>query len=250
MDKSSRRSLARAARGGLTWLVDERAGDVGVAVSFHDRLGGGSAPPFDTLNLAMSVGDDPASVRANRERVGRAAGWPVSSLALAKQVHEAGVIEVAAGTDEPVGHADVLVTDVPGVVLGILSADCVPVALKGKRGIAMVHAGWRGLVAGAIEAGVEAVGPVDAAWVGPSIHACCYEVGGEVVTAFRSAGLPVADERHVDPGRAAAVALRRAGVPSIASSEDCTSCDPRYFSYRREGLTGRQGSFVSLIVER
>jgi YfiH family protein len=247
MVASRRRVLTRVSGSGLSWLVDERAAAVGVAVSFHDRRGGRSRPPFDTLNLALSTGDDRDDVAANRGAVARAAGWSVESLALAKQIHAADVIEVSAGSPAPVGHADILATNVPGVVLGILSADCVPVALRGRRGVAMVHAGWRGLVAGAIEAGIAAIGPVDAAWVGPSIHACCYEVSDDVIDAFRGAGLPVAGERRVDPGRAASFALRRAGVDDIAATEECTSCDPRYFSYRRDGVTGRQGSFVSLL---
>jgi hypothetical protein len=171
----------------------------------------------------------------------------VGSLALAKQVHGADVIEVTEGSATPVGSADVLVARVPGVVIGILSADCVPVAIAGERGVAMAHAGWRGLVAGAIDAGIAAVGPVRAAWVGPSIHACCYEVSDDVIDAFRSAGLPVAGDDRVDPGRAAAFALRRAGVEHIVATDDCTGCDSRYFSYRRDGVTGRQGSFIRIV---
>ena len=83
--------------------------------------------------------------------------------------------------------------------------------------------------------------------MGPSIHACCYEVGPEVVDAFAAQGLPVAAPDRVDPGRAAMVALRRAGVEDIEAITDCTSCDTRYFSYRRDGVTGRQGSFVGLV---
>jgi YfiH family protein len=240
-------SLQRFSGAGLTWLADERAAAAGVDVSFHDRRGGVSAPPFDTLNLAYSVGDERPAVAENRARVADAAGWQVTALALAKQVHGADVIEVGAGSEVPVGYADVLVTRVPGVVVGILSADCVPVAVAGERGVAMAHAGWRGLVAGAIEAGVAAVGPVRAAWVGPAIRACCYEVSGDVIGAFHDAGLPVASEDRVDPGDAAVFALRRAGVQAIAASEECTACDDRYFSYRRDGLTGRQGSFIRLL---
>jgi len=239
-----RSALTRVAGSGISWLGDDGARDHGVAISFHDRAGGTSAPPFDTLNLAYSVGDDRAHVAENRARVASSAGWDVTALALAKQVHGADVIEVDRGSPAPVGHADVLVARVPGVVIGILSADCVPVALAGERGVAMAHAGWRGLVAGAIEAGIAAVGPVRAAWVGPSIHACCYEVSDDVIGAFRSAGLPVAGPDRVDPGRAAVFALERAGVEHVASTDECTGCDPRYFSYRRDGLTGRQGSFI------
>lgn len=241
------RLLRRFAGAGLSWLGDDGARELGVAVTFHDREGGASEAPFDTLNLAYSVGDERAAVTVNRERVGRAAGWDVSALALAKQVHGADVIEVRAGSAAPVGHADVLVTRVPEVVIGILSADCVPVALAGERGVAMAHAGWRGLAAGAIEAGVAAVGPVRAAWVGPSIHACCYEVSDDVIDAFEAAGLPVAGHDRVDPGRAAVFALRRAGVERVQATDECTSCDRRYFSYRRDGLTGRQGSFIHIV---
>lgn len=244
-----RRRLTRVRRDGLSWLTDERAAELGVAVAFHDRVGGVSSPPFNTLNLSVAVGDDAARVAVNRGRVAAAGGWAPESLALARQVHGVDVVRVSEGSALPVGDADVLVTTVPGVVVGILSADCVPVALRGERGVAMVHAGWRGLVSGAIEAGVAAVGPVRTAWVGPSIHACCYAVSRDVLDAFAGAGLPVAGDDRVDPGRAAVFALRRAGVTEIASSEDCTSCEPRYFSYRRDGLTGRQGAFVRLLAD-
>lgn len=244
---NTRPRLTRVERDGLSWLTDERAGELGVGVSFHDRVGGRSRAPFDTLNLALSGGDEPVDVIGNREAVARVGGWQLDSLALAKQVHAADVIDVTSGSDAPVGDADVLTTSVPGVVIGILSADCVPIALKGRRGIAMVHAGWRGLVAGAIDAGVDAVGPVEAAWVGPSIHACCYEVSDDVLDAFRDAGLPIAGADRVDPGRAASFALRRAGVEQVVATEECTSCEARYFSYRRDGVTGRQGSFISLL---
>jgi polyphenol oxidase len=245
----TRRTLTRVARDGLSWLSDESAAELGVALWFHDRLGGSSKPPYDTLNLALSVGDERAEVWDNRRRASDAAGWSLVDMALAKQVHGTRVIEVEAGSETPVGEADVLTTRTPGVVIGVLSADCVPVALRGERGIAMVHAGWRGLVAGAIETGIAAVGPVAAAWVGPSVHACCYEVSGDVIAAFEDAGLPVAAPDRVDPGRAAVFALRRAGVADIASTEECTSCEARYFSYRRDGVTGRQGSFVTLTGE-
>jgi copper oxidase (laccase) domain-containing protein len=135
----------------------------------------------------------------------------------------------------------------PGPVLAILTADCAPVLMIGAGGAAVAHAGWRGLVAGAIEKAVASVAPVAAAWVGPCIHACCYEVGPEVVDAFNAAGLPVAAPDRVDPAQASAFALRRAGVDRIAVSNDCTACGRDWFSYRRDGLTGRQGAFLALV---
>ena len=143
------------------------------------------------------------------------------------------------------GTADGMVTQSRRPVLGLLTADCAPVVLLGRR-LAVAHAGWRGLVGGVVAAAAVPAGPVRTAWVGPSIRSCCYEVGAEVVEAFTAAGLPVADGRHVDIAEAAAAALRACGVPRIAASDVCTACDPRWFSHRRDGTTGRNGAFAAL----
>lgn len=217
-----------------------------VRVAFSDRNGGVSDAPYDTLNLALKVGDDADAVWENRTRVAITAGFETDDLALARQIHGADVIEVEAAMCGVVGEADVLITAEIGKPIGILTADCSPVILEGDGRIGVVHAGWRGVVAGAVEAGLAAVGNVSRAWIGPSIHACCYEVGSEVIEAFRAKDLPVADENHVDPARAAAALLERAGVGEVVVSEECTSCDARYFSYRRDGTTGRQGAFAWL----
>jgi YfiH family protein len=240
-------SLAEHRDRGVVWLADDDVRDEGVLVAFSARLGGVSAAPYDSLNLAVRVGDERAHVMENRRRAGAAAGFDAGRLALAIQVHAADVIDVAAGRSGVLGEADGLFAASPGPVLAILAADCAPVVLWGSRGVAIAHAGWRGLVAGVVGKGVERVGEVHAAWVGPSIHACCYEVGPEVVDAFAAAGLPVHDASHVDPGHAAGAALRAAGVEQVLVSEICTSCDDRFFSYRRDGVTGRHGAFVSLL---
>lgn len=234
-------------RDGVLWYADDGARDRGVVVAFTARTGGVSKPPYDTLNLAISVGDERADVAENRRRAAAAAGVESDRLALALQVHAADVLDVGPGEAGFLGEADGLFAATPGPVLGILAADCAPVVLWGDRGVAIVHAGWRGLVAGIVAKGAERVGDVHAAWVGPAIHPCCYEVGPEVVEAFAAAGLPVHDESHVDPGVAAGAALGRAGVERVAVSDVCTSCDTRFFSYRRDGLTGRHGAFVSLL---
>ncbi|CAN5644178.1 peptidoglycan editing factor PgeF [soil metagenome] len=242
----ARATLLELHAGGLRFLTDPGARDRGVLVAFSDRNGGVSDAPFDTLNVSRSVGD-PDQAATNRERVAAALGFDVGSLAHVRQVHGAEVIEVAAGCTGAQGAGDGLVARNQGVVCGVLTADCVPVLLEGRAGVAALHAGWRGLVAGVLERGVEEVGPVAAAWIGPSIHACCYEVGDDVTGAFTRAGLPVAGPRRVDPSAAALAALQRAGVTNIARSEDCASCGSNYFSYRRDGETGRQGAFVSLV---
>lgn len=228
-------------------LYDPRAADEGLAIAFTSRLGGRSRGPFESLNLSAAVGDDPDAVSANRALACSALGVEEGSMALARQVHGATTLSAATPSPEPVGAGDAMVTSRHGLAVGILSADCVPVLLAGTEKVAAVHAGWRGLVAGVIEAACAEVGEVAAAWVGPSIHACCYQVGPEVVEAFRDRSLPVADARRVDPGRAAIVALRRSGVARIATTIECTSCDERFFSHRRDGLTGRQGGFAAWL---
>ena len=230
---------------GLRLLTDPNQD--GVAVVFSDRNGGVSPVPFDSLNLAARVGDDPALVTENRTRVARSAGLDPSAIRLARQIHGADLLEVSSNDPVVAGEADVIATREPGVVIGILTADCTPVIVAGEGRVAIAHAGWRGLVAGAVEVAVEWVGDPYAAWVGPTIRSCCYEVGPEVIEAFEERGLPVAGRDRVSPGEAALFALQRAGVSNVAASSDCTFCDQRYFSYRRDGLTGRQGAFASLV---
>lgn len=240
--------LTPVARDHSLILLDGDALDRGVVVAFSDRTGGVSSTPYDSLNLAASVGDQRGDVMRNRAIVARAAGFDVRSLALGRQVHGNDLMEVERGRSGIVGVADGLVAREPGPVLGILTADCAPVLVEGQTGVAVLHAGWRGLVAGIVDRGVDAVGGVAAAWVGPSIRSCCYEVGPEVIRAFERRGLPVADDNHVDPAQAALHALERAGATSVAVAEPCTYCDQRYFSYRRDGVTGRQGAFISIAT--
>jgi len=238
--------LRAAAQDGVGFLVDEGARDAGVLVAFGNRRGGVSRPPYRGLNLALRGGDDRDDVIENRSRAAFGARFNLSSLAMARQVHGAAVIEVSPGQTGVLGVADVLVSRAPGPVLGILTADCAPVVIAGARGVAVVHAGWRGLVAGAVETGIEQVDPVWAAWIGPCIHGCCYEVGPEVLEAFAGRDLPTGPAR-VDPARAAEHILRRSGVDAVSVAAECTHCEADYFSHRRDGVTGRQGAFAGLL---
>lgn len=232
--------------GGLRAWIDPAALEAGVLVAFSERHGGVSEEPFHSLNLGARAGDSPEAVAENRRRVAEAVGFDASRLTLTRQVH--GVdIQRASETGGILGEADGLVTDRQGVVLGILSADCAAVAILGAGGVALVHAGWRGLAGGIIERGVRVVEPVRAAWIGPAIGACCYEVGGDVAEAWRRLGLPVADPSHVDPRSAARAELRAAGVRAVASIDECTACGNNFFSYRRDGVTGRHGAFISSL---
>ena len=228
---------------------DEAAKKWGVRVAFSKRVGGVSEAPFDSLNMSPFLADNPEAVKRNHDRFG--AAFAVGSLKFVKQVHgsavlDAGFADPVAGEACVLGEGDALVAErgEAGAIV-VLAADCVPVLLAGADRIAAVHAGWKGLVGGVIERAVEAVGDVRAAWVGPSIHGCCYEVGDEVLDAFKAAELPLSDDTHVDPGRAAAVILRRAGVSEVSASVDCTHCDQTFYSYRRDGETGRQAGTIA-----
>ena len=232
--------------GALRLVLDEEALGRGILVAFTDRDGGVSKAPFASLNLSGSVGDRPEDVVENRFRVSAAAGVDAARVRFCRQVHGTAIRWVDrfdTASNEP---ADGMVTSSSGVVLGLLTADCAPIVLVGERRVAVVHAGWRGLAQGIVDQGVAAVGPVWRAWVGPAIGACCYEVGQDLINAFRARGLPVG-RGCADIREAARAALLRAGVRRVQVAHTCTSCDRRYFSYRRDGVTGRQGTFVSIL---
>ena len=205
----------------------------GATALFTTRRGGVSEGPFASLNLGLWTEDEPERVRANRERVRGHAG--VERLAQGRQVHGTRVVVDAEGIEE----ADGQVTTRPGVAAMVLVADCLPVALAGPGGIGVVHAGWRGLAAGVIEAGVDATGAVCAA-IGPGIGPCCYEVGDDVRAVFGTTG-PTLDLKAIARAR-----LEQAGVREIHDCGLCTACDAeRFFSHRRDrGLTGRQAGLA------
>ena len=200
---------------------------------FTTRRGGVSSGPFASLNLGLWTDDDADNVHANRERVRELAG--VERLAQGRQVHGARVVVDARDIEE----ADGQVTTVPGVAAIVLTADCLPVALARNGAVAMVHAGWRGLAYGALEAGVAATQAVAAA-IGPGIGPCCYEVGDEVRAVFGTS------ERTLDLKAIARERLERAGVTEIHDCGLCTACDAeRFFSHRRDrGVTGRQAGLA------
>jgi polyphenol oxidase len=221
-----------------------RADDVpGVRAAFTCRLGGVSEAPYDSLNLSSFVGDDDDRVAVNRERALGAAAMGGRPIALVKQVHGDRIIE-AGGRSGVLGEGDGVAATRGGGAACVMSADCVPVLLAGRDEVIAVHAGWRGLVGGVIDRALERMGSVSAAWIGPSIKGCCYEVGSDVIDAFDAAGLPTLSG-SVDPGAAAARILTRAGVDEFALAMECTSCDPRFFSHRRDGITGRQGGLIA-----
>jgi YfiH family protein len=239
-------------------------------VAFSTRRGGVSDGPFASLNLGNRTDDDPARVVENRTRLCDAVGADADGATMGWQRHGATVARaqprgiVTPGT--VYDHCDGLWSDEPGRAMLLLTADCLPLAIARADGrppaVAILHAGWRGLLAGIVAAGVRALtleaspampatpggrGRGDgrlAAVVGPGIGPCCYEVGDEVASPFREAfGDDVVREGRLDLWTAAERALRAAGVERVDRLDLCTACDAdRFFSHRRDrGRTGRQG---------
>jgi YfiH family protein len=222
----------------------------GCTVAFTTRIGGVSEGPFASLNLGLLTDDDPASVQENRRRACSAIASDVDALALNRQEHAAVVNRARAGQRGAPG--DGLWTDEPGVPMLKLTADCVPVAVARVDGgaLALLHAGWRGLLQGVIEHGVAVLGGGARAAVGPAIGPCCYEVGPDVAEPFGARfGAGIVRGRAVDLWAATERALRDAGVSSIERFDLCTSCHPElFFSHRRDGgVTGRQGVIGHLV---
>ena len=221
------------------------------------RQGGVSAGPYASFNLGDHVGDDREAVLANRARL--AAHLPAAPRWL-NQVHGVTVINAAEGSGVPT--ADAAFTRQPGVVCAVMTADCLPVLLCDTAGtvVAAAHAGWRGLHAGVIESTLAAMEVPHAdvmAWLGPAIGPTAFEVGDEVRVAFMAAHAD--DERAFQPyapGKwladlyaLARARLQRAGVLRVTGGEHCTYRDEgRFFSYRREGVTGRMASVIWLTA--
>jgi polyphenol oxidase len=228
------------------------------SVHFSTRAGGVSQGPFASLNLGIRTDDDPARVVVNRTRLCETVDVDRDGATMAWQRHGS-IVRRA----EPRGvvipgtvydHCDGLWSDVPGQGMLLLTADCLPIALARTNGagpaLGILHAGWRGLLAGVVAVGVRALGSVGAAAIGPSIGPCCYEVGEEVAEPFvESFGRDVVRDGKLDLWTAAERALRAAGCAHIDRFDICTACDStRFFSHRRDGgTTGRQGVIAAVV---
>lgn len=223
------------------------------------RIGGVSAAPWASLNLGMHVGDNPVDVQANRNHLTQALQH-LSSCAPPQwlnQVH--GIQVVNAGSDPAcVPDADAVTTMQPGMPCAVMTADCLPVFFCDQDGhrVAVAHAGWRGLCDGVLEATLKQFPDSNRvlAWLGPAIGPAAFEVGDEVRAAFMEcdAGAASAFVPSPNAGRwladiyaLARQRLTRAGVASIYGGGLCTFNDPdRFFSYRRDGQTGRMASII------
>ncbi|KAB2969309.1 peptidoglycan editing factor PgeF [Zoogloea sp.] len=221
------------------------------------RAGGVSAAPYASLNLGVHVGDDPARVAENRQRL--RALLPAEPCWL-NQVHGTAVLDAdtwAGGLPD----ADGVVSRRSGRVCVVMTADCLPVLLCDAAGtvVGAAHAGWRGLHAGVLEATVAAMDVPPSsllAWLGPAIGPDAFEVGEEVrhafvsedplaASAFRAAAVP--GKWMADLYALARLRLAALGVPRVHGGEFCTHADAtRFYSYRRDGVTGRMASLIWL----
>lgn len=222
------------------------------------RHGGVSQAPYESCNVGDHVGDDADAVDENRRRVADAAGLPdPAAWVWLEQVHGTDVHVAAASERQPVKPiADAAVTDVAGLALAVVTADCAPLVLACDGAVGVVHAGHRGLYDGVIERAVEALrtfgnGSVDA-FLGPCIRPARYEFGVQQLAAFVERFGPDVAARTdrgtpaLDLPAAVRVALSRSGVDAsrFVDSGICTATSPDHFSYRRDGTTGRQVTVV------
>ena len=225
------------------------------------RAGGNSAGAWATLNLASHVADERAAVARNRARLRDALELPREPQWLSQR-HGARVVD--AGAQAIGAAADGSVARERGVVCAVLAADCMPVLLcdRGATVVAALHAGWRGIAAGIVEAGVRATGARPGellAWLGPAIGSERYEVGLDVRDAilagdpgasgafFRAVRTGRTDRWQADLDRIVRRRLARCGVTSVHGGSWCTASDPgRFFSHRRDGMTGRMATLIWL----
>ena len=252
----------------LPLLLPDWPAPPGVQAFMSTRDGGVSAAPWKSLNLGVAVGDDALAVAQNRLRFESALGAQPRWL---RQVHGIHVRKLsAAQPDTPDEAADAAWTDEPGIACTVQVADCLPVLFAARHGgaVAAAHAGWRGLAAGVLEATLQAlkegagVAPGDVvAWLGPCIGPRQFEVGADVLRAFadppdaqsfvpriRADGSPgwLADLQQLAQQR-----LMRAGVGSVSRLPLCTVEEAsRFFSFRRDGLTGPTGRMAAAVFLR
>ena len=225
-----------------------------VHAAFSTRHGGVSRAPWAGLNLATHVGDDPANVAANRAALYHHLRLTVEPHWL-EQVHGTEVVRL----DDAVStkRGDAAITRSPGRVAAVMVADCLPVLLcdEGGQEVAAVHAGWRGLDADIIAKTIACfVAPPSSlmAWLGPAIGLCAYRVGADLRARFVASDARYAQaftriehHWHMDLARVAELQLVAAGVARITASQRCVHAEPdNFYSYRRDGETGRMAALV------
>jgi polyphenol oxidase len=226
----------------------------GATVTFTTRRGGVSAGPYESLNLGILTDDDSDNVTENRRRAAEQAGVEPHRMAMGWQVHGTELREwtepppdraYAAPGGKDLERVDGHLTREERLGLLVLVADCFPVALSDGEQAAMLHCGWRPLAGGIVEKALARFASPPAAAVGPGIGGCCYEVGEEVLVAFRNVE-GATSGRMLDLRTVIAAKLAAGGVTDVQHVDRCTSCEPElYFSHRRDGgVTGRQAGII------
>lgn len=236
------------------FLIPDWPAPANVRAAVSTRIGGVSAGPYASLNLGDHVGDEPAAVAENRAILRQVLGLPAEPAWL-RQVHGTCSVDAATGAG---CEADAVHAAAPGGVCAVLTADCLPVLFCRRDGsrVAAAHAGWRGLADGVLESVLAAFGsgPDEVlAWLGPAIGPDAFEVGEEVrqrfidhdpraVSAFKPS---LAGRWLADLYALARLRLAQAGVEAVFGGGECTFHDTgRFFSYRRDGATGRMASLI------
>lgn len=235
----------------MNWIKADWPAPGFIKAGTTTRQGGASHAPYESFNLATHVGDDPAAVMKNRAEL----SLPADPQWL-EQVHSTEAVLLP--SKQHVLKADASFTTSKNIVCAVMTADCLPLLITDQDGscVAAIHAGWRGLCNGIVEATINKL-PVAAeqllVWLGPAIGPDVYEVGQEVYDAFtsdneeaRQAFVP-ASEGHwlFDIYRLARMRLIKLGVMQIFGGDHCTFTEKEhFFSYRRDGITGRMASLI------
>ncbi len=264
--------FAKAPPGGfpyLTWpRLDSALRSAGGRAGVTTRRGGVSAPPFNSANLGLSTGDDPAAVRENRHRLCAALDLPPGAFQEVRQVHGTRIIRADGPLPPPPPEADGLITNRPGLLLAVFTADCIPLILfdPRRRAAAALHAGWRGTAAGILGRGIQRMGKEFGTRaedlllaIGPGISGTRYEVGPEVAEALAgSLTAPRREQWFFPEARGADVArvnylqalehgLSPGSVETAPAELDTLARPDLFFSHRRDGKNaGRQAGFIVL----
>lgn len=243
----------------MDWITPDWPAPLNVKAISTTRNGGFSRAPYDSLNLGDHVGDDSAVVAANRECLAKTVAMPRSPAWL-NQIHGTEVVTLPLSCVQ-VPDADASFTDAQGEVCVVMTADCLPVLFCNEEGtqVAAAHAGWRGLVNGVLEQTLSHFDDSSKvmAWLGPAIGSSVFEVGCEVREQFiaHDEGSGIAFTAHNDRWLADIYLLARrrlaaAGITKVYGGDLCTVSDPsRFFSYRRESVTGRQATCIWISTE-
>ncbi len=233
------------------WLIPDWPAPANIRAGTSLRSGGISLPPYDSLNLADHVGDDPAAVTENRRHL----QLPSEPIWL-QQTHSTRIVDAAHCTASQT-EADGSYTSQTNIICSVLTADCLPLLICDRSGsqVAAIHAGWRGLAAGIIEKAIATL-PANPdellVWLGPAIGSNAYEVGNEVREIFiahdpaaKAVFRAVQEKWRMDIYQLARQRLQVLGVTNIYGGDHCTFHEQeQFYSYRRDGICGRMVSLI------